>query len=68
MGQTARRALVINRWGSLVDTVDHSRPPRPCACCGVEFQPSRRRRLLCRFCFLGARGHRVYSVRLPGKA
>ena len=68
MGPPARQALVINRWGRLVDTPDRTRPPRPCSCCGEVFQPSRRRRMLCRLCFVSARGAREYAVRLPGKA
>ena len=36
-------------WG--LDRPDLSRPERPCACCGNRFQPTQRRRMLCRDCF-----------------
>ena len=37
-------------------------PERPCACCGKSFQPTIRRRLLCKLCFAedgGGRGMQV---------
>ena len=57
-----RVTIAIDSVGRLVDTVDRSRPPRACACCGTAFQPSRRRRMLCRPCFVAPRGAREYTV------
>ena len=49
-----RRPLVINRYGRVADAPDPTRPRRACACCGAEFQPSKRRRMLCADCFVNA--------------
>ena len=42
--------------GFALDSPDLARPERPCACCGVVFQPSVRRRVLCRPCFVSGDG------------
>ena len=60
MGRTNRRALVINRYGHVADVDDLSRAPRPCSRCRREFQPTRRRRLLCENCFRYASRESVY--------
>ena len=41
----------LSSLGHLLDQKDLSRPTRPCSCCGVEFQPTRRRRMLCGPCY-----------------
>ena len=41
----------LSSLGNLVDQKDLSRPARPCSCCGVAFQPTMRRRMLCGPCY-----------------
>ena len=50
----ARVTIVLNSLGRLVDRPDLARAPRACSCCGVAFQPTMRRRMLCGSCFRGA--------------
>ena len=38
-----------------LDAPDLARPARPCSRCGVVFQPSTRRRMLCATCYSRAR-------------
>ena len=54
-GKTFRRGKTSQRLycGVACRTAGESgRPRRPCACCRKEFQPTRRRRMLCRNCFV----------------
>ena len=41
----------LSNLGNLVDQKDLTRPPRACSCCGVAFQPTVRRRMLCGSCY-----------------
>ena len=43
--------MAINSLGHLLDRKDLARPRRPCSCCGVAFQPTVRRRMLCGSCY-----------------
>ena len=52
----ARRVRAPPLGYSLVDSPDPSRAPRPCACCGMVFQPSLQRRMLCSSCWHKAPG------------
>ena len=45
------RRAGLSSLGHLLDQTDLARARRPCSCCGVAFQPTVRRRMLCRGCY-----------------
>ena len=55
MGPTARRTSLSGAC-FFYDQPDPSRPRRACSACGAEFQPTTRRRVLCRACFKSGEG------------
>lgn len=49
----------VPRWNTL-DTVLEGVQPRGCSCCGREFKPTIRRRMLCDTCFRLGDGRREF--------